>query len=55
MPVQGMDFVLIEGGIFVMGAPVGEVGRDENDEEPHLVELTQEFLYDDHGSHAGSF
>ena len=39
MPVQGMDFVLIEGGIFVMGAPVGEVGRDENDEEPHLVEL----------------
>ena len=42
-PAQGMDFVFVSGGIFTMGAPVGEVGRDENDEEPHLVELTHDF------------
>ena len=42
-PAQGMDFVFISGGIFTMGAPAGEVGRDENDEEPHLVELTHNF------------
>jgi len=39
---EGIEFVWIPQGKFVMGSPEGEPGR-ENDETPHLVVLTQGF------------
>ena len=38
----GIEFVLIGGGEFQMGSPVGEVGRDD-DEEAHRVQISQPF------------
>ena len=38
----GIEFVLIGAGEFQMGSPVGEAGRD-NDEEAHRVRISQPF------------
>jgi formylglycine-generating enzyme required for sulfatase activity len=38
----GMKFVLIPAGIFIMGSPLNEPGRD-GDERRHKVSLTRRF------------
>jgi formylglycine-generating enzyme required for sulfatase activity len=41
--LTGLDFSLIPGGTFLMGSPVDEADRDD-DETQHLVTLTRPFL-----------
>ena len=36
-----MDFVWIEPGMFVMGSPLSESGRDDDEGPPHEVEITR--------------